>query len=417
MLKIAKLIMVAIDVKGGAAQSNKYYNMFEQPDGTFSVEYGRVNKTKINESYSMSLWDKKLKEKTKKGYEDVTRLFTEVIATAGPAATQADIANAVIKRLVDQLQAYAKKSVQANYSVSSESVTEKMVDEAQAVINDINVSLNPKSTAKEINDKLLKLYRIIPRQMANVKSHLVDDNFTYKANKDSLEKMMANEQATLDVMEGQVALNKAQQKSQNPGEVKKSMDMLEMLGLEMTEISAKEISDIKALMGPDSDKFLNAYKVVNRATQKRFDNYVSKAKDKTCKTFWHGSRNENIFSIVEKGLMIRPSGAVYSGSAFGDGIYFADKFKKSYGYTSGRGSYWAGGSSDRAFLFLFNVNVGKQLIVSHSDSGLSWKKIQAQGGYDSTYAKPSSSSYIANAEYIVYQSEQCTVQYIVEVKG
>jgi poly [ADP-ribose] polymerase len=37
--------------------------------------------------------------------------------------------------------------------------------------------------------------------------------------------------------------------------------------------------------------------------------------------------------------MIRPSGAVYTGSMFGDGIYFADKAAKSIGYSSLSGSY------------------------------------------------------------------------------
>ena len=62
--KIAKLIMVAVDVPGGAAQSNKFYNMtLNDSTSTIEVEYGRVEKTCIKETYPASMWDKKLKEK------------------------------------------------------------------------------------------------------------------------------------------------------------------------------------------------------------------------------------------------------------------------------------------------------------------------------------------------------------------
>jgi poly [ADP-ribose] polymerase len=43
---------------------------------------------------------------------------------------------------------------------------------------------------------------------------------------------------------------------------------------------------------------------------------------------------------MQTGLLIRPSGAVHTGSMFGDGIYFADKAQKSIGYSSLSGSHW-----------------------------------------------------------------------------
>jgi poly [ADP-ribose] polymerase len=63
---------------------------------------------------------------------------------------------------------------------------------------------------------------------------------------------------------------------------------------------------------------------------------------------------------MQTGLLIRPSGAVHTGSMFGDGIYFADKAQKSIGYSSLSGSHWTKGNENRAFLALFDVHVGNQ---------------------------------------------------------
>lgn len=47
--------------------SNKFYRMTDTGDGLFKVEYGRVGVTSIDESYPISRWDSKYKEKIKKG--------------------------------------------------------------------------------------------------------------------------------------------------------------------------------------------------------------------------------------------------------------------------------------------------------------------------------------------------------------
>ena len=44
---------------------------------------------------------------------------------------------------------------------------------------------------------------------------------------------------------------------------------------------------------------------------------------------WHGTKNENLMSILLKGLMIKPPNADQTGSLFGNAIYFADMFTKS----------------------------------------------------------------------------------------
>ncbi|EGT34076.1 CBN-PME-1 protein [Caenorhabditis brenneri] len=50
------------------------------------------------------------------------------------------------------------------------------------------------------------------------------------------------------------------------------------------------------------------------------------------KALWHGTRTENIASILRHGLCIAPPGAVHTGSMFGKAMYFADFFGESLQY-------------------------------------------------------------------------------------
>jgi poly [ADP-ribose] polymerase len=117
------------------------------------------------------------------------------------------------------------------------------------------------------------------------------------------------------------------------------------------------------------------------------------------------------------GLLIRPSNAVYSGSMFGDGIYFADKFQKSFGYTSGRGSYWAGGSANECVLALYDVHVGEQKKIKrhNSDCYKLCANVLDKEGFDSVFAEGGID--LRNNEYITYKSGQSTIKYLVIVNA
>lgn len=396
--------------------NNKFYNM--RDDGsTIHIEYGRVDATCTNVSKPSRDWDKIYKSKVKKGYKDVTHLAVEEDTPVTQTTTMADISDAVIDKLFKKLQAYANHTIQENYKVSSNKVTQAMVDEAQALVDDIAnlIGKRKKIDVDAYNDLLLELFHVIPRKMGNVRSWLVDTSLTGDKLRQRCEKILGKEQSTLDVMAGQVIVNtKTDEVDEVTTDVKR--DILDVLGLEVTPTKPSDDKKIKELMGAESHTFRRAYKVINKKTEKAFNDHMDNHNgDKTTKLFWHGSRNENWLNILTTGLLIRPSGAVYSGSMFGDGIYFADKAKKSMGYTSLRGSYWARGGDSTAFLALFSVHTGKQHVLENSDSSLSFSKLQNKGGYDSTFARAGRS--LMNNEYIVYRPQQCTVSYLVEIGG
>jgi poly [ADP-ribose] polymerase len=145
---------------------------------------------------------------------------------------------------------------------------------------------------------------------------------------------------------------------------------------------------------------------------------MSKVDNKKCELFFHGSRNENWLSILENGLLLRPSNVVISGKMFGYGTYFADKAQKSLGYTSSRGSYWARGSSNEAFMALFEVHLGNSLEVDAFESWcsrLDESSLKKKGNYDSVFAKAGKS--LRNNEFIVYNQNQANIKYLVQLRG
>jgi poly [ADP-ribose] polymerase len=405
MGKIAKLVCVT-DIN-----NNKFYYMTENEGvGTFTAEWGRVDSTKSTKDYPMKEWDAKYRDKTsaKKGYTDVTHLYTEAITTNSTTVTDSTfISNDKwVKKLIEDLQRYANKTISENYKVSTKNVTQKMIDEAQLIIDEISQTYKTKFSKEQINSLLLKLFIIIPRRMGHVQDYLVQDG----DNNERVAKIIDNEQSILDSLAGQVLIQ--EEVAVVDDKPKKKVSILETMGISVEHVDdANVISKVKRLMGDSSDKFSRLFEVTNFKTEKKYKTVDIENEE----LLFHGSRSENFFNILQTGLLIRPSGAVYSGSMFGDGIYFATKARKSIGYTSLSGSRWASGSNNVAYLALFSTNLGKQKIVhKHSSECYNFGE-KTIAPYNSVFAKAGVS--LMNDELIIYNSNRCTIKYLIEIKN
>ena len=136
-LRFAKLVHVSID-NGMTDNSNKVYIMEELSDGRIKCEYGRVGKNMTTVFKNTHEWDKILREKTssKKGYTDVTEFLTEKVVDVKDGSTKSktdDIKNSAVKKLIDELMAFANKSIAKNYKVTQDAVSEQQVNAAQEI--------------------------------------------------------------------------------------------------------------------------------------------------------------------------------------------------------------------------------------------------------------------------------------------
>ena len=386
-----------------AANNNKYYDMTEQGDSLL-VKYGRIGSTETTKTYPISKWDSIYAQKIGKGYKDETALtaVTQVIAKDD----YKPIENKDIAAVVEFLREQARETVRKNYTVGSDSVTQDMVDEAQAKLDYI-FRRATSITVQQFNDELIELFHIIPRRMSQVQDYLADNTADFG-------KIIEREQKLLDVMAGQVVAKVTTVNEGNSGN--KNQTILEAMGLEFFPVDDKDIAIIKKELGECAYMFYKAWRVENKATRKKFKDFLKGKGRFVKKLFWHGSRTENWWNILRTGLVLRPTNVVINGKMFGYGLYFAPKARKSVGYTSLRGSYWAGGYSNYGFLALCEVAYGKPYDVYDSQQGMTWERLQKVApGCSSLHAHAGRS--LRNDEVIVYREDQVTIKYLVELKA
>lgn len=391
------------------ANNNKFYRMVQSDENNFEAQYGRIGNANFQtRTYSLYQWDKKFKEKIKKGYVDKTELVAE--PEVKERVKYKEIEDSDIKLIVHRLQAMARQAIRDNYTISSNKVTQVMIDEAQNLIN----ILLQENNINKFNKYLVDLFEVIPRKMSKVTNYLA------KNSKD-LADILQREQDLLDVMKGQV-IQETISNTNISQETINDKTILEVMGLEFTKTAIEEDDLIKQKLGSIKDKFYQAWRVSNIRTQKKFDNFVKENNINNIKLLWHGSRNENFWSIINSGLVLRPN-AVITGKLYGEGIYFAPKARKSFGYTSYEGSCWAGGSSKNAFMSLFQVAYGNSYDVYDFDSkyyDLNYDNLQkfkpnshclhAHAGANIGYSS------LRNDEIVVYREDQLAIKYLIELR-
>lgn len=388
-----------VKVESGS-NNNKFYRMI--PEGvSFRVEYGRIGNSGFQtDTYDISRWDSQLKSKLKKGYIDQTHLVAEVVQSS-KSKEYAEIINSSISAIVKRLQQLAKQSIEDNYTISSNKVTKAMIDEAQNIINNIGSS----KTVDDFNKYLLDLFRVIPRKMKKVSDNLA-------ISKSDFSEILQNEQDLLDTMKGQVV-----QKSTldiDDGVENNKQTILDVMGLEFSDVTKEEEAIIKKQLGSSSHKFYKAWKVINKKTQKSFDKFIKENNISNKKLLFHGSRSENFWSIINGGLVLRPN-AVITGKMFGNGIYFSPDADKSLGYTSLSGSRWSNGSQASGFMGLYDVAYGNQMDVYSFDSKYYGFSYSSLSGKNCLHAH-GGNNMLRKDEIVIYREEQSTIKYLVELK-
>jgi len=392
-----------------AANNNKFYEMTNNGDGTFTVKYGREGAAKpATETYPISKWDSKYYEKTssKKGYTDITDLKSVVKQTTSVSNSKKQLIskNPEVVKLITYLQEAANVVTKANYEVEAKQVTQAQVDKAQHQIDILSKIIN----IDEFNKELVQLMIIIPRKMKRVADHCMPAT----SSKKDLQKRIEEEQEMLDAMASQVVSDSTSDNATDTSVSKNDKTLLESLGLEMELCSDKaEINRVKDLVLSHKSRVKNIYKVRNIDTEKRYEKHLAAAKNKQTQLLFHGSRNQNWFFILQQGLKIRPSTAVITGAMFGNGVYFASDDDKSLGYTdSGR---WVnnGYGKNSVFMGVYEVHLGDQ-IIKHSHDSSCYNLHNHLNGKDSVWAKKGPS--LRKDEYIVYNTNQSTIKYLIE---
>lgn len=187
-------------------------------------------------------------------------------------------------------------------------------------------------------------------------------------------------------------------------------------------------------------KMYRLWKCEQQGRKAAFDSFAAATESKpnaTGRTWgWHGTRTENIMGICKMGLRMPqnlPKGVHITGKTFGLGIYHTpcwadagDKRKdakgktyqrwngalKSMNYTSLRGAYYgSGNTADRGYMFLEELSLGVPE-VTHT---VCWDKPAPDPGHDYIYAEAWGHQSLANDEVVTFDENASRRVAIVEV--
>jgi poly [ADP-ribose] polymerase 2/3/4 len=391
--------------------SNKFYIIeFQEGTGRYPyriyTEYGRMGKNPRQEGrYFQSRWsareefDKIISSKRSKGYEHIEVddgfSFAPSVAKVQTKSSKTDLSkvNDKVLKFIGKLYQEATSYLISSIDTPLGKLSATQVARGLQVLNEIEERLN--KGYRDFDYLSDQFYSIIPVSFGHKVDYskfVIDDYFKLNEKKDLLGVMssVVKAQDTLEktLEDKYKSLNiKLKALSSRTKEYKRLVDYTtkSQSRNHSFNIDVQEIYQVEDMVG---FKDFNPYKV---STMELF----------------HGSRNENILSILQSGLKIKPQSAVHTGSMFGSGIYFADQSSKSANYCWG---FNGGARSDSYFLFICDVATGKVKEYEDAQGHLT----SAPYGYNSVLGKKGRS--LLHNEYIVYKESQVKVKYIVEFK-
>lgn len=406
-----KVRLVFSDLK---ANSYKFYDIELDDTGNVNCAYGVVGaKNPQTCSYGnvgRSFFEKKIREKEKKGYSRAKVLLEGTIATPVNKGSLADIALSQIKLSDDSLKALVKRLADSNVhkitnatSISFNNgvfqtplgiVTHEGIDEARILLDYFfkNIKKNGKD---EFNGNIDNYLKIIPRPKGGGLQY--EDIFPDV-------EAVKKESDVLDALSNSVDLALKPVDTVGDGKLQEKVFNLEMGKVTDPKI-IKKITDWynstnKAMHHYTNVKIVNIYAVDIVDYNKDFE-----VDDKQIVEVWHGSSTANILSILKNGLLCSPPSTVaIAGKMFGPGTYGSKTASKSLGYTLGR---WGQGRSESGWLMVCDFAMGNPYYPTHSGN--------IPTGYDSCWALPEKTG-LLNDELIVYKSSKIRIKYLLEVK-
>jgi poly [ADP-ribose] polymerase len=424
----SKLVRESRFIKSDIANNNnKFWYIEQYNDNTVITKFGRVGdnaqskeKQFSSEEEATKHYDKTIKTKTgpRKGYTEL-KVVIGAVPEVKKNGSLTDIAlkqintnNTETEKLIKYLSLKNIHNIvnsttikynesNGTFSTPCGIITQEGIDLARGLLNVITPYVESKDFHNDEFVKSVQQYiQLIPRITSR---KLVHEQII--PNVESIDK----ENQILDALTASL-----QQVISSAVPTKEEVEHPKLFSVTVDVVDDKSIIDhiIKFYNQTKNQKHTSSKLKVKTVYAIKIDHMYEAFENKGKKIgnimeLWHGTRVENVLSILKGGLIIPKSNAGHcTGRLFGDGVYFSDQSTKSLNYSQG---YWGHGSTDNnCFMFLANVAMGKSYTPKYTEGHLLPKK-----GFDSTFAKANISG-VKNNEMIVYNLYQCNLTYLIE---
>lgn len=384
--------------------NNKFWMVetWPLPDGTvFSrVTYGRVGTTpQVDEKVTnAAAIERKIKEKTGKGYQEVTLHRPSVVAAAPLSASAIDPR---VQQLVDWIFGEAGEKIASYLAVGVDALSQDQIERGRRLLllaqhQHATWEQTPSQAAGELLAATVQnFYNAIPTQLpSRIDRQQVVLQFC---------KQFDEQEDRLNQLEAAIATSLVQQSNpqvsrydalgadihllpQNDSRYQDICDYIERTSVHGYRV---RIRDIFTLTVPDDRRAFEE----NTRGRKRIE------------LLFHGTAGQNVRHILRTGL-ICPKTASH-GRMFGHGIYFANKSTKSTNYCSVRRR------GVPHFLFLADVAIGRPFLAQEAmpdrrKAPWLYDSVLGQAGYTAAWGGK-----LQFDEHIVYSAAQQTLRYLV----
>lgn len=368
--------------------SNKFYLIEFWDDGKTLCTWGRIGKSQQSESFTgwtSSMVDKKIKEKIKKGYNEVDlhKPDIHVVDNNKKSVTVNGKVADFLKFIFDEAGEYIKSYL----AVGVDSLSKAQIDKGREQLKAIQL-LKQTPNTNIFQAKIVKEYlNTIPTQLP------MKYDWDYEVG--NIVKNLPEQEDRLNQLEAALATYQSSQTGNDS--LLSQLGDVEILNLENGTEYDKIVDYVKRTSG--------GYRVVDSAfvlkIKSEREAYEKETKGSSnIQHLVHGTKTKNVRHILRTGLIIPKIPA--NGRRIGDGIYFADRFERSLGYSGSN-------RDQRHILFLADVKLGKYWATTGTYNGQ-----QAPKGYDSVQVTGSWSG--KGDEFAVYINSQQTLKYIVVLR-
>ena len=267
--------------------------------------------------------------------------------------------------------------------------------------------LREAKTVSSFNKKMTELMVVTPRRIdayhgMTVESFLASTASTAEEQAAEFARIIDREETLINAMEAAAGLldKKKDDETRSP-----------FGNIDIEYAKGEEKEKVMAMIPPAKRTLVaDVYKVVHHDQKKKFDEYVEREGIKETRLLWHGSKAVNWFSIIVKSLLLNPIAAI-TGKMWGNGIYFAPDFNKSWGYTDvGK---WVGGSAEEVYMALFRTAFGTPWYPTCHVHGT--RDMVRKHGGNCLYAKKGVAGLYAD-EVIFFDEDAICIEYLVSFK-
>lgn len=415
MSETTKLILTEVE-----SNHNKFWTAtLDGASVTFT--WGRVGesaqsttKTFTDEDRARKEYDRKCREKAAKGYTvQATLGATPVHAETRDlrAIAHAQIqhgGDAVVKELIDFLVSRNIHTIQSSANIRYDEstgqlttalgpVTDEGLDRAEALLDEIADCVTVNHCADQrFSDIVNRYLRIVPQRISRRRQAARDifpDAQTVREQKNLIDTLRSVVKSIADTVV-----------STAPVVFRTALTLVaddspEFRGIAKHFEAGRNDRHVSARL-----KLRRVYRIDIAGMSEAFDRDGEKIGN--VKRLWHGTKDANLLSILKGGYVVPKHGGkiAVTGRMYGDGVYFSDQSTKALNYATG---FWGGQASQRTFMLLNDVAMGREFIATRSFQG------GCPTGYDSTFAKAGQSG-VMNNEMIVYRLSQIRPRYLCE---